>query len=178
MRRYVGSGEVANGRAVVGVSPKILKGDEIKYWKRKNARTRTEYWRPALIQGDSVRLNDIVEGSSSVLSCIRVKRIKPMRRNAYEHKHCAILSGSTPILSGETAVTCPVRLGHVSKAHVERGEPTLIPHLKGETDFPTTGSWLIARISVFFKMPRMSGVIADSWYPKMNIVYQKRQDAR
>lgn len=40
---------------------------------------------------------------------------------------------------------------------------TLIPHLKGEILFPTTSSWLIARISLLVRMPKMSGVMADNF---------------
>ena len=40
---------------------------------------------------------------------------------------------------------------------------TLTPHLNGDILLPTTGSWLISRISLFFKMLRTSDVTADSW---------------
>ena len=40
---------------------------------------------------------------------------------------------------------------------------TLIPQRKGEILFPTTGSWLMARISLFVKILKISGVIADSY---------------
>ena len=39
---------------------------------------------------------------------------------------------------------------------------TLIPQRKGDTDVPTTGSWLIARTSVFLRIERFSSLIIES----------------
>lgn len=46
---------------------------------------------------------------------------------------------------------------------------TLIPQRKGETLVPITGSWLMARISWFLRIPRISGVIAESFVHSMDI---------
>jgi len=40
---------------------------------------------------------------------------------------------------------------------------TFIPHLKGVTDVPTTGSWLIAMISLFLRMLSISGLTLESY---------------
>ena len=39
----------------------------------------------------------------------------------------------------------------------------MIPHLNGEILKPTTGSWFMARISSFFRMPIVSGEAAESY---------------
>ncbi len=50
----------------------------------------------------------------------------------------------------------------VYKTDGSKAPQTLIPQRKGETLVPITGSWLIARISVFLRMPRSSGEMAES----------------
>ena len=71
-------GEVAHRGAVVGVGPEVLWGaralEMLGEWRGVCVkecmgirRTRTEYWRPARIQGDSVRLKNRSAGSSRVL---------------------------------------------------------------------------------------------------------------
>ena len=84
-----------------------------------------------------------------------------------EHDHRAVLARSAPVLSRVSTVASPIRLvRHNGKLHsletcVEKIF-TLMPQRKGEILVPSTGSWLIARISVFLRMPRISGVIDES----------------
>ena len=40
---------------------------------------------------------------------------------------------------------------------------TLIPQRKGEMLVPISGSWLMAKISWFLRIPRISGVMAESF---------------
>ena len=71
MRGHSVRREVADRGSVVGVGPEVLWDGSSLYVEAgkaaKEARTRTEYWRPARIQGDSVRLKNMSAGSSSVL---------------------------------------------------------------------------------------------------------------
>lgn len=92
-------------------------------------RSRTEYCRPALIHGDSVRLKNISAGSSNVF-----RSMKTVPFSLSPLQYCA---GCVELL-------------------VQSG---LIPHLNGLILVPTTGSWFIAIISVLVSISKVSSVI-------------------
>ena len=78
MSRDGASGEIPDGSSVIGVRPKVLRVVGLATLANsgssdKEARTRTEYWRPARIQGDSVRLKNILVALVAVLSCDAVR---------------------------------------------------------------------------------------------------------
>ena len=82
MSRDGASGEIPDGSSVIGVRPKVLRVVGLATFANpgasyKEARTRTEYWRPARIQGDSVKLKNMSAGSSSVLIYRSVNRKRP-----------------------------------------------------------------------------------------------------
>lgn len=81
-----------------------------------------------------------------------------------QHENRAILGLATPVLRGEAAVARPVGLlsecKHV-RVLIERSDRTFIPHLKGETLVPTTGSWFMAKISLFVRISNVSLVMVD-----------------
>lgn len=72
VRRHARGGEVPDRGAVVGVRPQVLRSKVNQRGPAETGgggRTRTEYCRPARIQGDSVRLKNMSAGSLSVLNC-------------------------------------------------------------------------------------------------------------
>lgn len=88
----------------------------------------------------------------------------------YQHENYTILGRPAPVLCGVSTITGPIRLRNLNGQEIDTNlkHPnatilTLIPHLNGDILLPTTGSWLISRISLFFRIPRTSGVIADSY---------------
>ena len=81
----------------------------------REARTRTEYWRPARIQGDSVRLKNMSAGSSSVLiwgARTAVSRRLASKRGlgTHEHEDGTVLALAAPVLRRVRGVAHPIGL--------------------------------------------------------------------
>lgn len=77
----------------------------------------------------------------------------------YKHEHSPVLTFSTPILRGMGGIEGPVGLEDKGHQHLKRKrgwQRTLTPQRNGETEVPTTESWLIAMISSFIKISRVS----------------------
>lgn len=73
--------------------------------------TRTEYCLPARIQGDSVRLKNIVAGSSKVLIYSALTIQKAGRdETAHKHKDRAVLAFTAPVLCGVRCIAHVVGL--------------------------------------------------------------------
>jgi len=90
---------------------------------------------------------------------------------AYQHEDRSIFALSAPVLRWMSRVVSPVGLFIPSVSDLSRkflSRLTLIPHLKGVIAVPTTGSWLIAMISLFFRIKRVSLVIEASY--KTNVL--------
>lgn len=134
-------------------------------------RTRTAYWRPARIQGDSVRRKLMSADWFCVFSWVnRYQHQNETCKNhkvTHDHEDSSVLALAAPVLRGEPGVADPVGLypcQDEAKKINQDGGLTLMPQRKGVTAVPTTGSWLIAMISLFMRISSVWFVTLVSCY--------------
>lgn len=138
------SGVIPHSCSIVGVRPKVLTSFgsiSSRIAGTRDQHTRTEYWRPARIHGDSVRLKDISAGSSRVL--ILGIASTTVSENTVEmtnqHEDSPILRLATPILCWVSRVADPVGLSWLYVRDATNIEQ-IVAHIDTPTEWCDTGS--------------------------------------